>query len=60
MLLVSCSAQRMAAQLAFPLVQGQYTAMQEEADLGLAAEALGFDGRSTNPHLRQRVSWVAS
>ncbi|HJO00511.1 MAG TPA: hypothetical protein QGF86_06560, partial [Nitrospinaceae bacterium] len=40
MLLVSCSAQRMAAQLAFPLVQGQYKAMQEEADLGLAAEAI--------------------
>ncbi len=40
MLLVSCSTQRMAAQLAFPLVQGQYKAMQEEADLGLAAEAI--------------------
>ena len=40
MFLVSCSAQRMAAQLAFPLVQGQYKAMQEEADLGLAAKAI--------------------
>jgi len=30
----------MAAQLAFPLVQGQYKAMQEEADLGLAAKAI--------------------
>ncbi|MDP6476358.1 MAG: TRAP transporter TatT component family protein [Nitrospinaceae bacterium] len=40
MFLVSCSTQRIAAQLAFPLVQGQYKAMQEEADLGLAAKAI--------------------
>ena len=40
MFLDSCSTQRMAAQMAFPLIQGQYIAMQEEADIGLAAKAI--------------------
>ncbi|KMP11661.1 hypothetical protein UZ36_03770 [Candidatus Nitromaritima sp. SCGC AAA799-C22] len=36
----ACSTQRMAAQMAFPLIQGQYISMQEEMDLELAARAI--------------------
>ena len=38
--LVSCSTKRFAAQMAFPLVQGQYESTQEEMDLALAAQAI--------------------
>lgn len=38
--LISCSTQRLAAQMAFPLIQGQYVSMQEEMDLDLAERAI--------------------
>ena len=37
---ISCSAQRIAVQMAFPLIEGQYKSMQEEADLSFAAQAI--------------------
>ena len=40
MFFVSCSTQRMAVQLALPLIEGQYQSMQEEMDLDFAAQAI--------------------
>ena len=37
---ISCSAQRIAVQMAFPLIEGQYKSMQEEADLSFGAQAI--------------------
>ena len=37
---ISCSAQRIAVQMTFPLIEGQYKSMQEEADLSFAAQAI--------------------
>jgi hypothetical protein len=40
LMITSCSTQKMAVRLALPLVEGQYTALQEEADPKLAENAL--------------------